>query len=122
VSADTLVSAFREAFPLGSANQVVAVEEEGRYAGLVIVSEAHAQELPASSSIRSILRHANDLLLPFMTIKEAVHAFDRAEAEELAVVDSRATRRVVGLLTEAHALRRYAEALDLRQRDLLGEE
>ena len=28
----------------------------------------------------------------------------------------------LGLLTEAHALRRYTDALELRQRDLVGEE
>src|ERR1700750_279380 len=39
---ETPVSAFREAFPLGSTNQVIAVDEDGRYAGMVLVAEAHA--------------------------------------------------------------------------------
>src|SRR5439155_638561 len=30
-------------------------------------------------------------------------------------------RRVVGLLSEAHALRRYAEELELRRKELIGE-
>jgi chloride channel protein, CIC family len=122
VPADMALAAFRETFPLGSTSQVVAVDEEGRYAGLVIVAEAHAQELSASRFIRDTLHHVDEVLLPFMTVKEAVQAFDRTEAEALAVTDSHATRRVVGLLTEAHALRRYAEALDLRRRDLIGKE
>ncbi len=57
-----------------------------------------------------------------MAVKEAVLAFDRAEAETLAVVDSFLDRRVIGLLTEAYVLRRYSAALEGRRRDLVGEE
>ena len=46
VPAETPISAFREAFPLGSTNQVIAVDEDGRYAGMVLVPEAHAADLP----------------------------------------------------------------------------
>ena len=56
-----------------------------------------------------------------MTIKAAVEAFDQGEAEALAVVDSKVTRRAVGILTETHALRRYSQASELRRRELLGE-
>jgi chloride channel protein, CIC family len=62
------------------------------------------------------------VLLPTMAIKEAVLAFDRAEAEALAVVDSYRERRVIGLLTEAYALRRYAAELERRRRELIGGE
>jgi CIC family chloride channel protein len=61
------------------------------------------------------------MLLPGMAIKEAVLAFDRAEAEALAVVDSYVDRRVLGLLTEAYALRRYAAELERRRQELIGE-
>jgi CIC family chloride channel protein len=37
------------------------------------------------------------------------------------VVDSPLTRRVSGLLSEAHTLRRYAEESEQRRRELLGE-
>jgi CIC family chloride channel protein len=40
--ADYSVRAFREAYPLGSANVVVAVDKDGRYRGLISVPEAHA--------------------------------------------------------------------------------
>jgi len=39
----------------------------------------------------------------------------------LAVIASRESRHVIGLLSEAHALRRYSEELELRRRELLGE-
>ena len=56
-----------------------------------------------------------------MNVKEAAAAFERAEADALAVVDSAEGRKVLGLVTEAHALRRYAEELDRRRRELAGE-
>jgi hypothetical protein len=82
--------------------------------------EAHAPELSNSNSIRHLLQHAGHFLIAEMTIREVIDVFDRAEAEELAVVESNGTLRVVGLLNEAYALRRYAAASDLRRRELTG--
>ena len=121
VPAHTTVSRFRMVFPLGSAGQVVAVNEDKEYAGIVLVAEAHAPELDESSPIRAILRYDNTTLLPTMTVKEAIAIFDKAEAEALSVVQSPERRRVIGLLSEAHALRRYAEELELRRKELIGE-
>jgi chloride channel protein, CIC family len=118
---ETPIFAFREAFPLGSTNQVIAVDEDGRYAGMVLVAEAHAAELAASKSVREILHHGDHLLLPQMTAREAIAAFDRYEAEALAVVDTVERRQVTGLLSEAHALRRYSDASERQRRELLGE-
>src|SRR5215472_9147067 len=119
VPVDTYVSDFREAFPLGSTSQVVSVDEDGRYAGVVVVAEAHAKELNDSLPIREILHHRDDFLLPEMTVQHAVAVFDRAESEALPVLDTHTTRRVIGLLTEAHALRRYTEESELHRRELL---
>ena len=119
VPVDTYVSDFREAFPLGSANQVVAVDDDGRYAGLIVVAEAHSKELTDSLPIREVLSHVDDVLLPEMTVQEAVAVFDRAETEALPVVDSPDMKRVIGLLTEAHALRRYTEESEVHRRELL---
>jgi CIC family chloride channel protein len=120
VDAGIAISVFREKFPLGSATQVIAVDQDRRYAGLVIVPDAHSPELPDQKTIRDIVRHVDDVLLPSMTVKEAIVAFDRAEAEALAVVNSYVERQVMGSLTEAYALRRYAAALELRRREVLG--
>ena len=118
---ETPISAFREAFPLGSTNQVIAVDEDGRYVGMVLVAEAHGSEVDLTLSVRAILRHADHVLLPQMTAQEAVSAFDRYEAEALAVVDTLSRRQIVGLLSEAHALRRYSDASERQRRELLGE-
>jgi CIC family chloride channel protein len=54
-------------------------------------------------------------------VKEALAAFEAAEADALAVLDGPGSRQVLGLLTEQYALRRYNEELDRRRRELAGE-
>jgi CIC family chloride channel protein len=119
--AETPVSAFREAFPLSSTNQVVAVDQDGGYAAIVLVVDAHAPELDIAAPVRDVLRRTDYVLLPQMTAQEAIAAFNRSEEEALAVVDSLERRQVVGLLTEAHSLRRYPDASERQRRELIGE-
>ncbi|WP_425486953.1 chloride channel protein [Microvirga thermotolerans] len=115
---------FRRKFPLGSAQRVVAADETGRYAGIVLVPEAYASDaaLEATDSIAPLLRYRDDMLVPAMNVKEAASIFDQTQSEELAVVDNAQNRKVLGLLTESHLLRRYSEELDKAHRGALGEE
>ncbi|HUZ31283.1 MAG TPA: chloride channel protein [Xanthobacteraceae bacterium] len=122
VSAATVVASFRETFPLGSSAAIVAVDDHGRYVGMVLVADAHAAEVSPDQPIKALVRATGVILIPSMAIKEAVLAFDQAETEALAVVDSRTDRRVIGFLTEAYALRRYAAELERRRKELIGEE
>ncbi len=122
VDATATIGALREIFPLSSTAYVIAVDEARRYVGLISVADAHAAEATPDDPIKDFLHYREDMLLPSMAVKEAVLAFDRAEAEALAVVDSFTDRRVVGLLTEAYVLRRYSAALEGRRRDLVGED
>ena len=124
ILADTRISAFRRDFPLGSTQRVVVVDGAGRYQGVAFVAEVHAPELNGEADPRTIaefLHHQKDFLAPAMNIKDAMKMFDTSEGEALAVVDGAETRRVIGLLTEAHALRRYSEELDRARRDIVGE-
>jgi CIC family chloride channel protein len=121
VQRDTTIEAFRTQFPLGSTGQVIAVDPDGHYAGIVIVPEAHSLDEGLNKPVDAILHHRETVLLPTMNVREAAAAFDRAEAESLAVVNSAVERQVIGLLSESHTLRRYAEESELRRRELLGE-
>ena len=56
-----------------------------------------------------------------MNIQEAIAVFDAAEAESLVVVDTDGAHRPIGVLNEAHAMRRYAEESEQRRREVLGE-
>jgi CIC family chloride channel protein len=119
--ATATVAKFREAYPLGSTIYVVALDDLDRYVGLVLVAEAHGADIAPERAVKDLLHFPDEMLLPEMAVKEAVLAFDRAEAEALVVVNSFLDRRVAGLLTEAYVLRRYAAALEGRRRDLTGE-
>ena len=120
VRADTPLAAFRRDYPLGASQRVIAVDEKDRYGGIVLVSEAHAvgEEVTRASEI---VHFPKTVLLPQMTIKESVAMFETAESDALAVVDGAETMRVIGMLTEQYALRRYSEELDRRRRELSGE-
>jgi CIC family chloride channel protein len=121
---DTMLSAFRRDFPLGSTQRVVVVDDSDRYAGIVVVPEAHAEaldEAQGTTRVRELVRWPSDYLLPQMNAKQAAALFDGTESEALAVVDGRDTRKVIGLLTESHTLRRYSEELDKRRREMAGE-
>ncbi len=121
VPAHTTIGRFRLVYPLGSTAQVVAVDEQKRYAGIVQVAEAHSDEFGETMPIREILHFEDTTLLPTMTVKEAVTLFDEAEAEALAVIEAPDNHEVVGLLTEAYALRRYSGELEQRRQEILGE-
>ncbi|MCB8822786.1 chloride channel protein [Microvirga rosea] len=124
IQVPTTLADFRRKFPLGSAQRVVAADEDGHYAGIVLVPEAYAAELDvdAETSIAQFLRYRDDMLVPAMNVKEAASIFDQSQSEELAVVDNARNRKVLGLLTESHLLRRYSEELDKAHRGALGEE
>ncbi|MFC0217685.1 CIC family chloride channel protein [Pseudochelatococcus lubricantis] len=118
------VAAFRKRFPIGSTERVFLVDEGGGYVGFVLAAEVHAngQDTDAETVPVRNLRHAPDVfLLPRQNINMILEAFDRAETETLAVVDDPQCRSVLGYVTEAHALRRYAQELDRRRRELSGE-
>jgi CIC family chloride channel protein len=113
------LASFRERFPLGSTRRVVAVDSAGRYAGIVPVSAAHA-DVGQADSVGDLAILTTESLEPEMSIKGIMGAFDATETDELAVLD--ADRRLLGLLSEAHATRRYAHELERARRDLTGEE
>ena len=114
------LATFRREFPLGSIGRVVAIDSAGRYAGILATSEAHAAP-EEMAKLAEVVHHHKAVLLPQMSIKEAVQMFEQAESDELAVVDSAETMRVIGVLTEQYALRRYSEELEKRRRELSGE-
>jgi len=121
VNADMEIEEFRGRFPLGSKTQVVAVDADGHYVGLVLVAEAHAPDIELGKGLHGILHHRHVVLHPGMNIQEAIAIFDVAEAESLAVVENSDEHRPIGILTEAHAMRRYAEESERQRREVTGD-
>jgi CIC family chloride channel protein len=121
VNAGIPIEQFRDKFPLGSKTQVVAVDDAGRYVGLALVADAHAPEIDAADGLKGILHYRDVVLYPVMNIQEAIAVFDAAEAESLVVVESGDEQQPIGILTEAHAMRRYAEESEQRRREAVGD-
>ena len=121
VDANMPIEEFRTKFPLGSKTRVVGVDAAGRYVGLALVAEAHTPDLEAPNGLIDILHYRDVVLHPVMNIREAIAVFDAAEAEQLAVVEADGEHRPIGVLSEAHAVKRYAEESELRRREAVGE-
>ena len=84
---------------------------------MIPVSAVHALD-DLTAPVSGVMINREEWLRPDMAIKEIMGVFDRTETDELAVLDD--DRDVVGVLTEAHATRRYAEELEKARRDLVG--
>ncbi|MDH7798351.1 CIC family chloride channel protein [Beijerinckia sp. GAS462] len=121
VEATTTIGSFCVKYPLGAAQRVIAVDEQGHYAGMLIVAEVHGHELGPSTPVSIVAKYKDVALVPHMDVSQAANAFQDAGAEELAVIKSAEDRTVIGLLTENHLMRRYAEELEKARRDLAGE-
>ncbi len=121
VSASMPIEEFRGKFPLGSKTRVLGVDADGRYVGLALVAEAHAPDLEAPNGLIDILHYREVVLHPPMNIQEAIAVFDAAEAEQLAVVEDDGAHRPIGVLSEAYAMKRYAEASEQRRREAVGD-
>ena len=112
----------RHRFPLGSHQWLVLLDDQDRYAGMAALAEAYAADADEARPVSELARYADCVLTPAMNIKQAMALFDRVEAEALAVVDAPPdSLKVIGLLNETFAVRRYAEELDKSRRELIGE-
>jgi chloride channel protein, CIC family len=106
---DMTLSEFMQAYPAQSSNQWVALTDRmERYAGIVFVPDVHLEAGAGESALAEVA-------------KMPKQAFEQIESEALVVLDNEKDRRIIGLLTEAHVLRRYTDELAKAHRDLMGE-
>ena len=115
----------RRSFPLGSTERVVVVDDDRRYLGIALTIEAFtsvedAPDQDASRTCAEIARWQDAPLTPEMNVRDAMKQFVHTESEALAVVENLESRKLLGLLTEGYALRRYAEELDKARQGLAG--
>jgi CIC family chloride channel protein len=124
VGSDVPLMRLRELVPLGSRSRVFAVDDSGAYAGIIDVTIIHDADLDAAAPglVAGDLAAGGDLFLwPNQNIRTALTRFTEAEMEALPVLAAPDDHRIVGYLTEAHALRRYTEELERRRSAELGE-
>jgi CIC family chloride channel protein len=123
VPTTTTIAAARREFVLGSRHAVVVVNNADDYCGLVLLPELFSHELDSIADeiqVVELARYTDVTLLPEMNVKTAMKIFDDAEAEELAVLESAESRKVIGYLSESYARRRYVEEIDQATRGVLG--
>ncbi len=119
ITASTPVAAFRQRFPLGAGNRVVLVDAHGLYAGIVTIPLLYADGVSAEDTLAMHAQHVDVALSAKADVVQVMAQFDRSQADELAVVSE--DRQVFGVVSEAFVRKRYAEELDKRQRELMGE-
>jgi CIC family chloride channel protein len=118
VPGDVTIAVAREMFPPGVTKQVVALDAQGRYAGIVLGADLSAASPDqAQQPVTELAGQREAWLLPAMNIRETLDTFEKSETDVLAVIDDDQNRRVLGLVTESHALRRYGEELERRNRE-----
>ncbi|TCM19397.1 CIC family chloride channel protein [Novosphingobium sp. PhB165] len=113
------LSEFRARVPLGSASKAILLDAEERYAGIVSTASAWNPELDPEAEVGTLATLVDTSVAPATDIRAMLKAFDMAVADELAVVDG--VGKVVGVVTERHARRRYFEEIEASQRELFGE-
>jgi len=107
----------RETYPLGSERHLFLTDEAGHYAGLVLMGELYAAA-DDHQPLSTLAGKARAHVLPSMTIRDCLGAFEHFETDVLPVLASETEPVVLGLVTEAHALRRYGEELERRNGDI----
>jgi CIC family chloride channel protein len=119
IASTRTIADFRQSFPLGSTSRVVVIDVPARYVGIVPTTEAWRETAEPDAIIGSIAIRRDAYLTPDMNIAAVMRTLDEHEADELAVVGP--DRRLLGIVTERHVRRRYAEELEKTQRELFGE-
>ena len=83
-----------------------------------IIDPARVSE-PASAdggkTVQDVVAKPAPFLLPGDDLRTALDRFSQAAEEALPVIDNPEDRRVIGYLSEAYALRRYAHELERRR-------
>ncbi len=119
VQSEMSLADFRREVPAGALARVIVVDEQARYAGMIYPPEA-AVATGEGRKVADLMHHQGRFLVPGMNVREALDTFEQVAADALAVVDDAEHMKVVGLVTEQHALRRYSEELDRRHREISG--
>lgn len=115
VQADTPLPQLRELAPAGTTRRLFVLDEGGFYIGMLDVPALHSHSLDKKTEMtaRNLAHSGESFLLPGYHIQQALAAFKQAEQEVLPVLAGIDSHVLVGYVSEAYALRRYADALEL---------
>ena len=109
--------------PLGSAKWLFALDSHGQYAGMIDVVAAHDPDLldlTDSLLAADLVSGEKTFVLPSANIRTILRAFTQARVETMPVLRATNDRQVIGSVSEAFCLKRYAQELERRRHDELG--
>jgi CIC family chloride channel protein len=107
-------------FSPAQVRQIVLRDPSGIYAGIVPAATLHSVANQEDEQLGSLAQQQDECLLPTTPVREILKAFERSEADVLAVVDRSDHRATIGTLSEAHVLRTYGEELERRNQELFS--
>jgi CIC family chloride channel protein len=113
IAAELPVVELRRRFPAGSTRLVFVVDDRGGLCGIADPGEAgSADASEANKTVGELASKPAPFLLPSDNLRAALDRFSGTAQETLPVIDNPKDRRVIGYLSEAFALRRYAHELE----------
>ncbi len=114
----------RANYPPGSAKGLFVVDSDNHYIGALDLTAAHdarRDQTIDTITARDVAQHPDVYLLPSENVRTALVLFEDKLLESMPVLSSPDSRKVIGYLTEAYALRRYNQELERRRSAELGE-
>jgi CIC family chloride channel protein len=113
IAAELPVDGLRQRFPAGSTRQVFVVDGRGGLCGIIDPGDASVlNHSEAVKTLGELVSEPAPFLLPSDNLRTALDRFSQAAQETLPVVDNPRDRRIIGYMSEAYALRRYAHELE----------
>jgi chloride channel protein, CIC family len=114
----TPVAEAQKMFSPAQVRQIVLRDPNGTYAGIVTSADLHSIATDDNLPLATIARQQDEFLLPSASIRDIMKAFERSEADVLAVLDRADHRAAIGTVSEAHVLRTYGEELERRNQEV----
>jgi len=112
IAAELPLDELRQRFPAGSVRQAFVVDDRGGLCGIIDPAEASAPDVDTNQRVGDLVSETVSFLLPGDDLRTALERFSHAAQETLPVIDNTEDRRIIGYLSEAYALRRYAQELE----------
>ena len=115
IADDLPLGELRRRFPAGSTKQVFVVDGTGGLVGILDPSEASRAEAAEVRKVGELVEKRPAFLLADEDLRTALIRFGQTAQEALPVIDNTEHKRVIGYMSEAYALRRYAQELERRR-------
>ena len=91
------------------------MDNAGHYAGLCDISEIAFAAKSPEEPVKDFARQMAEVLQLAQSLEDAIKWFETPGRDAAIVVNSTARMEVVGILTEAYVLKRYAQELERRR-------